>query len=70
MTVWEAIGEAEAARPGRAAPDEEIDPRWQAIYQELLASSEQSRKDEWVFTVRWGCHADEGSADREFRAVL
>lgn len=58
MTVWEAIGEAEATLPGRAAPDEEIDPRWQAIIK-VAGFIESEPEAVWVFIVRWGCHEDE-----------
>jgi hypothetical protein len=58
MTVTAAIRAANAVLPGRAAPDGQIDPRWQAI----IAVGEFVDNDPepvWRFVRRWGCHRDE-----------
>lgn len=58
MNVQEAIAAAELLLPGEAAPDGEIDPRWQAI----IAVSEfiDDEPDAvWSFVVRWGASSDE-----------
>ena len=57
MTVHDAIAKAEAVLPGQAAPDGEIDERWQAI----IAVGEFIETDPdavWAFIVRWGGHPD------------
>src|SRR6185436_20659369 len=58
MTVQEVIAEAEAVLPGDgAAPDGEIDPRWQAI----IAVSEFIEAEPeavWSFARKWGAHPD------------
>jgi hypothetical protein len=58
MTVWDAIAEAEAIFPGHAAPEEELDPRWQAIIkiEEFIREEPEAV---WTFILRWGCHEDE-----------
>ena len=57
MTVQEAIAAAERILPGRAAPEGETDPRWQAI----IAVAEFIETDPelvWQFALRWGSVAD------------
>ena len=57
MTVREAIARAEALLPGHASPEEEEDPRWQAII--AVGNFIQTNPDEvWPFTLRWGCSDD------------
>jgi hypothetical protein len=58
VTVQEAIAEAERILPGVAAPDGELDPRWQAII-EVEAFIETDPDEIWRFVRRWGCHEDE-----------
>ena len=58
MTVQEAIAQAEAILPGRAAPEGEIDPRWQAV----IAVAEFIESDPeavWSFVRQWDCSADQ-----------
>jgi len=58
MTVEEAISAAELILPGHAAPDGEIDARWQAI----IAVSEFIEAEPeavWSFARRWGAHPDD-----------
>jgi hypothetical protein len=58
MTVEDAISAAESILPGHAAPNGEIDARWQAI----IAVSEFIRADPevvWSFARKWGAHPDE-----------
>jgi hypothetical protein len=58
MTVEEAIAAAESILPGHAAPDGEIDPRWQAI----IAVSEFIEAEPevvWSFARKWGAHPDD-----------
>ena len=57
MTVQEAIAAAELLLPGIAAPDGEIDPRWQAIIK-VGDFIESDPEPIWQFTAKWGCHAD------------
>lgn len=57
ITVWEAISQAEALLPGRAAPPGEIDPRWQAIIRIEDYIAEQPEAV-WGFILRWGSHED------------
>lgn len=57
MGVGEAIRDAEAILPGRAAPDGEIDPRWQAVIH-VATFIETDPRDVWVFADRWGRHED------------
>ena len=57
MTVEDAISAAESILPGHAAPDGEIDPRWQAI----IAVSEFIEAEPelvWSFARKWGAHPD------------
>ena len=58
IDVWDAIARAERILPGQAAPDEQSDPRWQAII--AIESFLQEEPDAiWAFIVRWGSSADE-----------
>jgi len=55
MTVDEALQRANAVLPGRSAPEEQLDPRWQAI----IAVGEFVRTEPeavWSFVERWGKH--------------
>ena len=55
MTVSEAISQAEAILPGTPAPDEENDPRWQAII--AVGQFIETESDAvWFFVSRWGDH--------------
>jgi len=58
MTVQEAIEAAERILPGEAAPDDEEDPRWQAIIAigEFLDSQPESV---WKFIECWGVHPND-----------
>jgi hypothetical protein len=58
MNVSETIAEAEAILPGQAAPEEAVDPRWQAIIK-IATFIEPEPDAVWVFILRWGCNADE-----------
>ncbi len=56
-SVQETIQEAERLLPGVAAPDGEVDPRWQAIIH--VGYFIQTNPDEvWQFIARWGAHDD------------
>ena len=58
MTLKETIRIAEDLLPGEPAPDDQEDPRWQAI----IAISEfiESNPDEvWHFAAKWGSHPDD-----------
>ena len=57
MTVVEAIAAAESILPGHAAPEGEIDPRWQAIIAvgEFIPTESEAV---WAFVARWGCSED------------
>ncbi|HYT75034.1 MAG TPA: hypothetical protein VEL79_09830 [Vicinamibacterales bacterium] len=58
MTVQGAITRADAVLPGHAAPDGELDPRWQAV----IAVAEFIESDPeavWPFILRWGCFDDD-----------
>lgn len=57
MPVSECIAKAERLLPGTAAPDPEIDPRWQAIVA-IGAHIESEPEAVWAFVARWGVHAD------------
>jgi hypothetical protein len=58
IDVWDAIAEAERILPGQAAPDEESDPRWQAIIKvEDFIPEEPDAV--WSFILRWGTSPDE-----------
>ena len=56
--------EAEAILPGRAAPEGESDPRWQAIIA-VSEFIETEPEEVWSFAVRWG-----GSADDDLRMAI
>jgi len=58
MTAQEAIEAAEQLLPGRAAPEGEEDPRWQAI---IVIGEFVEKEPEaiWSFVLRWGSHEDE-----------
>ena len=58
MTVQEAIAAAESMLPGRAAPDGELDPRWQAIIA-VGEFVEEEPEAVWQFILRWGSSSDE-----------
>jgi hypothetical protein len=57
MDVHQAIAAAEAVLPGRAAPDGEEDPRWQAMIAiaEFLAADPEPI---CAFVLRWGSYPD------------
>ena len=58
MTAEEAITAAESILPGQAAPDGEIDIRWQAI----IAVAEFIKTEPetvWLFARKWGGHSDD-----------
>ncbi len=57
MSVTTAIRAAEKLLPGNAAPEGELDPRWQAII-EIAEFIRTSRDEVWNFTARWGCSDD------------
>ena len=58
MTAIEAIAAADAILPGCAAPEGELDARWQAI---ILVSEfiESEPEAVWQFAQRWGSTPDE-----------
>jgi hypothetical protein len=51
-----AIARAESLLPGRPAPDDQPDPRWQAIIR-VGAFIESHPEPVWEFARRWGKHA-------------
>jgi hypothetical protein len=58
MSVTQVLQDAEALLPGRAAPEGEVDPRWQA----MIALGEYAESDPeplWEFVARWGSAEDE-----------
>ena len=55
MTVEEAIADAEAILPGRAAAEGRIDRRWQAII-DVGKFIESNPEQVWAFIRRWGRH--------------
>jgi len=57
VTVEQAILAAESILPGHAAPDGEIDPRWQAIIA-VGDFIEAQPEPVWSFIVRWGSSSD------------
>jgi hypothetical protein len=57
-TVHEAIEATERLLPGVAAPDGELDPRWQAII-EVEGFIETDPEEIWHFIRRWGCDESE-----------
>jgi hypothetical protein len=57
-SVQQAISNAEKLLPGVAVPEDEIDPRWQAIID--VGGYIQSDPDEvWNFILKWGKHPSE-----------
>jgi hypothetical protein len=58
MSVRETIAEVEGTLPGKAAPDGEVDPRWQGLIR-IEDFIEEEPDEVWEFIVRWGCHEDE-----------
>jgi hypothetical protein len=58
MNVNEAIAQAEAILPGVAAPEDEKDPRWQAIIAvgEFIGDQPEAV---WPFVERWGAYPDD-----------
>jgi hypothetical protein len=64
MTVQEAIENAEVILPGEAAPDDQQDPRWQAIIK-IGNFIEDEPEPVWAFVERWGQQPDE-----DLRAAL
>jgi hypothetical protein len=58
MNVQKAIKTAERLLPGRAAPEGQKDPRWQAI---IVIGEFVKEEPEaiWPFVLRWGSHEDE-----------
>jgi hypothetical protein len=57
-TVHEAIAAAERILPGRAAPDREEDPRWQAMIS--VGDFIEANPDAvWAFAQRWGTSPDD-----------
>ena len=58
MTVDEAISSAESILPGHAAPDGEIDDRWQAIIA-VAEFIETEPEAVWSFAKKWGAHPDD-----------
>ena len=57
MTVHEAIASAEALLPGIAAPEGQVDPRWQAIIS-VGEFVETEPEAVWSFIARWGASRD------------
>jgi len=57
MTVLHAIAAADLVLPGQAAPEGEIDPRWQAIIA-VGEFVETEPEAVWSFVRRWGASSD------------
>ena len=57
MTLLQAIRHAERVLPGKVAPDDQSDPRWQAILR-IEDHIEQHPEEVWLFTRKWGVHAN------------
>lgn len=55
LSVKQAIKEAEKVLPGVPAPDDEDDPRWQAII-EVGEYIETEPNEVWRFILKWGKH--------------
>ena len=56
--VYDAIAKAEAVLPGHAAPEGDIDPRWQAII--AVGEFIETEQDAvWSFILQWSGHPDE-----------
>jgi hypothetical protein len=64
VTVQEAIAAANALLPGHAAPEGEIDPRWQAVIA-VGEFIEDEPEAVWSFIVRW-----DSSPDEDLRAAI
>ncbi len=64
MTLHEAIAAAEGLLPGHAAPDGQIDRRWQAI-SAVGEFIDREPEAVWSFIKRWG-----GSANGDLRAAI
>ena len=58
MTLQETIAAAESVLPGKAAPEGESDPRWQAIIA-VGEFIEEEPEAVWSFILRWGSSPDE-----------
>ncbi len=58
LTVQETISQAEQLLPGKAAPDGEMDLRWQAIIA-VGEFIEDCPEEVWKFVERWGTQKDE-----------
>jgi len=58
VSITDAITEVEKILPGKAAPDGQIDPRWQGII-EVGKYIESNPKEIWAFIEKWGKHSDE-----------
>lgn len=57
MNVEQAIAAADSVLPGQAAPEEEIDARWQAII--AVANFVEAEPEAvWRFALRWGASPD------------
>jgi len=54
-SVHQAINEAERLLPGVPSPDDEPDPRWQAIM-EVGEYIETEPHEVWSFILKWGKH--------------
>jgi hypothetical protein len=69
MRVQDAIAAADAVLPGHAAPDGEIDPRWQAIIT-VGKFIESEPEAVWSFVRRWGSSPDADLRDALATCVL
>ena len=58
MSIEDAIREAESLLPGAPTPDDEEDPRWQAIIA-VGNYVETNPNKVWEFVVRWGRNRQE-----------
>ena len=58
MSVQDVIERANAILPGRAAPEEQRDWRWQCII-DLGEYVESNPEEVWAFVAQWGGHRDE-----------
>lgn len=57
MSVAQAIRKADRILSAKEAPEDELDPRWQAIIG-VGDYIQQHRDEVWRFTRRWGSHAN------------
>ena len=55
MDLSDLITAAEALLPGEALPDDETDPRWQAMHA-IADHIEEEPEQVWDFVARWGGH--------------